>query len=49
MKPNKKRYILPRKRSAASINQERINKSRAYGEAAPTIGNLYNAFINWIP
>lgn len=43
----KKKLILPRKRSAASINQARRNKAAAYANEAPTIKNLYNAFVNW--
>ena len=46
MKPRKK-LIVPRKRSAASINQARRNKAAAYANEAPTIKNLYNAFVNW--
>jgi hypothetical protein len=46
MEPRKK-LIVPRKRSAASINQARRNKAAAYANEAPTIKNLYNAFVNW--
>ena len=46
MEPRKK-LIVPRKRSAASINQARRNKATAYANEAPTIKNLYNAFVNW--
>ena len=45
MRPNKK-LIIPR-RNAASINKARRNKAKAYMDEAPTLGNLYNAFINW--
>lgn len=47
MEPNKKKIILPKKRSAESINQTRRNKARAYANEAPTLNNLYNAFVNW--
>ena len=45
MRPNKK-LIIPR-RNAASINKARRNKAKAYMDEAQTLGNLYNAFINW--
>lgn len=47
MEPKKNKIVLPKKRSAESINQARLNKSRAYANEAPTWSNLYNAFINW--
>ena len=43
----KKKLIIPRKRSATSINQARRNKAIAYANEAPNIKNLYNAFVNW--
>lgn len=46
MKP-KKRIVFPKGRSAESINQARRNKARAYANEAPTLSNLYNAFVNW--
>ena len=47
MGPNKKKILFPKKRSANSINQARQNKARAYSNEAPTLSNLYNAFVNW--
>lgn len=47
MEPNKKKIVLPKRRSAESINQARRNKARAYANEAPTLSNLYNAFVNW--
>lgn len=47
MEPNKKKALFPKKRSANFINQARRNKARAYANEAPTLSNLYNAFVNW--
>lgn len=48
MEPEKyKKINIPKRTGAQQRNQARLNKARAYANEAPTIKNLYNAFINW--
>lgn len=49
MEPKKyKKINIPTRRGAQQRNQAKLNKAQAYANEAPTIGNLYNAFVNWL-